>query len=194
MDVHCLAIAGCACVVFVLYLHQIFLIAVLKRLLAEERAHNAEATTQALRMLEASFAERIRRLETRTEQTEYGIDAIRRHCADAAERSVPHKTTRCRSGAADGWITASRRDMRDLYAGAPRDDMAAPTPCEGARATSMPRSPGLSHHYKRGSKLHQTSTSSTSPIDDADVAAFEPRVSTRHAETAGMTLRKKRSS
>ena len=163
MDVHCLAIAGCAFAVFVLYLHQFLIIAVLKRLLAEERAHNAVATAQALRMLEASFAAKIRRisLEARTQQTEDGIDAIKRYCTDAAERSAPHKAKRCRAGAADGWITALHRDMRDVGFGAPRDNMAAPTPCEGTRATTMPRSPGLSRHYKRGSKLHQTSTCST---------------------------------
>ena len=193
MDVHCLAIAGYACVMFVLYLHQFLLIAVINRLLAEERAHNAKTTAQGLRMLEASFAARIRCLETRTQQTEDGNDTIRRHCTDAAERLAPHKVTRCRAGASGCWITASHRDMRNLDAGAPTDGMAAPTPCEGTCATSMSSSLGRSHHSKRKSKQLQTSTSSTSPIDYADVAAFEPRVSTPDAETASKTLRKKRS-
>ena len=101
MDVHLLAATSCVCcVVLILYLQQFFVITALKRLLAEEREHNAETTG----MLETSFAAIIRRLEARTGQTENGIEAVMRHRTGTADRSAPRNTVHSRAGVADGWM------------------------------------------------------------------------------------------
>jgi hypothetical protein len=154
MVMHLLAAAGCVCIVLALCLQQFLVIAALKRLLAEERERNAETTSGALRMLEASFAARIRRLEACTEQTENGIEAVRRHRTGAAERSAPRNTVHSRAGVADGWMNASSRDMRDMDAGAPRNGMAAPA------GRDVPV-------IMQRRKLHETSARSTSPRSSA---------------------------
>lgn len=182
MDVHLQAAAGCVCVVLVLYLQQFLLIAALKRLLAEEREHNAETTAEAIRMLEASFDARMRRLEARTEQTAKGIEAVWRHRTGTAERSAPRNTAHSRAGAADGWINASSRDMRDLDAGTSRNYAAAPAP-------------GIERH-----KLHKTFACSTSPRSSSSTdrknyhaAPPRPRASSSSAGRNGLLLREERS-
>ena len=121
MHVLVLTFAGYACIMLALYLQQFFILATLKRLLQEERTNNAETTVQALRSLETSFAERIRHIDTRTEQMEFSIDAARRPCMEAAERSSLRNATHRRADEASGWINASCRDMRSMDAGARRD-------------------------------------------------------------------------
>jgi len=75
------AAASAFIAVALLLLHQLFLLAALKHLLAKERKQHAEA----LRSLGVSFAKALHKIEFRLEQMERGMD-ICRNCTAAADR------------------------------------------------------------------------------------------------------------